>query len=289
MRAVPNVARRDPRVAASETATTGDLGHDVRRSVRRTATSRMPCRRGGARHDARRRLAVRRSGAGAGGYGRRVRRMRRGSGAGSCSRLYLLVELLVAAGASAAYSLRDDTISALGMLTCAPGHAGSVVDVCSPGHVAAERGVRRLRPAACGGRRAPAARARRGGMGGSRRLALGRLGALRRRRRARAGRPAAGVARRRGAARLRPPAARGPRHGRGAAEVGRRAAAASPCRASSSAPRPSPRPPRSVLRLGGPTWVGGLERLALWPAYPWLAVVAWALLVARRSETVAKV
>lgn len=42
------------------------------------------------------------------------------------------------------------------------------------------------------------------------------------------------------------------------------------------------------LRLGDPTWVGALERLALWPTYPWLAVVAWALLVARRSETVAK-
>ena len=42
-------------------------------------------------------------------------------------------------------------------------------------------------------------------------------------------------------------------------------------------------------RLGGPTWVGGLERLALWPAYVWLAVVALALLVASRSETVANV
>jgi hypothetical protein len=43
------------------------------------------------------------------------------------------------------------------------------------------------------------------------------------------------------------------------------------------------------LRLGGPTWVGGLERLVLWPAYVWLAVVALALLVASRSETVANV
>ena len=43
------------------------------------------------------------------------------------------------------------------------------------------------------------------------------------------------------------------------------------------------------LRLGDPTWVGALERLALWPTYTWLAAVAWALLGARRSETVAKV
>jgi hypothetical membrane protein len=42
------------------------------------------------------------------------------------------------------------------------------------------------------------------------------------------------------------------------------------------------------LRLGGATWVGGLERLALWPAYPWLAVVALAL-AANRAETVTKV
>lgn len=45
--------------------------------------------------------------------------------------LYVVVELLVAAAASASYNLRDDTISALGQLGCAPGHAGSVVDVCS--------------------------------------------------------------------------------------------------------------------------------------------------------------
>ncbi|MEO9153883.1 MAG: hypothetical protein ABI243_15875, partial [Lapillicoccus sp.] len=31
-------------------------------------------------------------------------------------------------------------------------------------------------------------------------------------------------------------------------------------------------------RLGQPTWVGGLERLALWPAYLWLGVVATTLL-----------
>lgn len=48
--------------------------------------------------------------------------------------LYIVVELLVAAAASA-YSLRDDTISALGELTCSPGHFGSVVASCSGGHV----------------------------------------------------------------------------------------------------------------------------------------------------------
>lgn len=49
--------------------------------------------------------------------------------------LYIVVELLVAAAASAAYSLRDDTISALGQLSCSPGHSGSVVPVCSGAHV----------------------------------------------------------------------------------------------------------------------------------------------------------
>ena len=76
-------------------------------------------------------VAVRR----AGGYGQAVRRERLGSEAWLVQPLYVLVELLVAAAASAAYSLRDDTISSLGQLTCTPGHVGSTVAVCSPGHV----------------------------------------------------------------------------------------------------------------------------------------------------------
>ena len=40
-------------------------------------------------------------------------------------------------------------------------------------------------------------------------------------------------------------------------------------------------------RMGASTWVGGLERLALWPTYPWLAVVACALSAAQRSRTAA--
>jgi len=48
---------------------------------------------------------------------------------------YLVVEVLVAAAASARYSLRDDTISALGQVSCSPGHDGAVVPVCSSGHV----------------------------------------------------------------------------------------------------------------------------------------------------------
>jgi hypothetical protein len=49
---------------------------------------------------------------------------------------YLVVELLVAAAASASYSLRDGTISALGQASCAPGHDASAVGVCSSGHTA---------------------------------------------------------------------------------------------------------------------------------------------------------
>ncbi|HET8988057.1 MAG TPA: DUF998 domain-containing protein [Humibacillus sp.] len=64
-----------------------------------------------------------------------MRRKRLGIDAWRVQPLYVLVELGVAAAASAAYSLRDDTISALGQLTCAPGHSGSTVAVCSPGHV----------------------------------------------------------------------------------------------------------------------------------------------------------
>ncbi|MEW1954032.1 hypothetical protein [Terrabacter sp. NPDC080008] len=42
------------------------------------------------------------------------------------------------------------------------------------------------------------------------------------------------------------------------------------------------------LRLGADSGVGGLERLALWPAYAWLAAVAVALLPASSADTVTK-
>lgn len=50
--------------------------------------------------------------------------------------VYLVVELLVAAAASSAYSLGDDTISTLGQVSCTLGEGGSVVGVCSGGHAA---------------------------------------------------------------------------------------------------------------------------------------------------------
>ena len=77
-------------------------------------------------------MAVRR----AGGYGRAVRLDRLGIGAWLVQPLYVAVELVVAAAASGAYSLRDDTISSLGQLACGPGHSSSTVVVCSPYHVA---------------------------------------------------------------------------------------------------------------------------------------------------------
>ncbi|MEO7061796.1 MAG: DUF998 domain-containing protein [Lapillicoccus sp.] len=63
--------------------------------------------------------------------------------------LYLVLELAVAAAASASYSLRDDTISTLGQIGCASGAAGAsaasiasgaVEGVCSPGHAALNAG-----------------------------------------------------------------------------------------------------------------------------------------------------
>lgn len=196
---------------------------------------------------------------------------------------YLLVELLVAAAASVTYSLRDDTISALGMLTCAPGHGGSPVDVCSPWHVGMNAafvvfGVLRaagavlLRPALGAGRWATAA------------VGLWVVSAL--------AAAAVGLV----------PVDQQP---------GLHVVAALPVfvlqplavLATAEALRRSGAVARGVvvagwvvgavtlaaaagfgLRLGGATWVGGLERLALWPAYPWLAVVAVGLLRVGRGR-----
>ena len=190
--------------------------------------------------------------------------------------VYLLVELLVAAAASAAYSLRDDTISALGMPTCAPGHGGSVLVVCSPWHgwlnaafvvfgLLRGLGAVLLRPRWGGGTW--------GGLATGLWVLSGLASA------------AVGLA----------PVDQQP---------GWHVVAALPVfvlqplavLATAEALRRSARVPRGVvvsglvvgawtlaaaaafgLRLGGPTWVGGLERLALWPTYPCLAVVAIAL------------
>ncbi len=54
--------------------------------------------------------------------------------------VYLVVELLVAAAASSAYSLRDDTISTLGQVRCILGDGGAVVGVCSSGHAVMNAG-----------------------------------------------------------------------------------------------------------------------------------------------------
>ena len=87
----------------------------------------MPCGGGAGRGPGRPVVAVRR----AGGYGRAVRLHRLGIGAWLVQPLYVAVELLVAAAASAAYSLRDDTISSLGQLACGPGHSSSTTP-CAP-------------------------------------------------------------------------------------------------------------------------------------------------------------
>lgn len=222
------------------------------------------------------------------GYGRRVRRLTVGLGCWLVQPAYVLVELLVAAGASAAYSLRDDTVSALGMAACSPGHAGSVLDVCSPGH-----GLMNAAFVAFGLLRAGGAALLRPRLGGQAwGAAAAWLWVI-------SGLAAAAV---------------------GLAPVDRQpvwhVVAALPVfvlqplavLATAGALRRSAAVPPGVwvagqvvgavtlaaaaafgARLGGPTWVGGLERLALWPAYVWLGVVALALLVASRSETVANV
>ncbi|TQM62420.1 uncharacterized protein DUF998 [Humibacillus xanthopallidus] len=221
------------------------------------------------------------------GYGRAVRPNRLGSAAWLVQPLYVAVELVVAAAAagtvaaSAAYSLRDDTISALGQLTCAPGHSGSTVLVCSPGHAVLNvafvvfaslrvLGALLLHPSfAPGWVRAAATglwalsglcSAAVGLVPVDQRPALHALVAapvfvLQ---------PLAVLAT---AAALRRTAGAVPGWvvTTGVAVGGLTAAAAA----------------AFGLRLGQQTWVGGLERLALWPAYLWLGALGAVLLVRR--------
>lgn len=202
--------------------------------------------------------------------------------------VYVLVELLVAAGASAAYSLRDDTISALGMLACSPGHAGSVVDVCSPGH-----GLMNAAFVAFGLLRAVGAVLLRPRLGG------GTWGAAAVWLWVASGLSAAAVGlvpvdRQAGwhvVAAL-PVFALQPLAVLATAVALRRSGAVPPGVAVSGLVIGAVTLAAAAAfgaRLGGSSWVGGLERVALWPAYVWLAVVALALLLASRSETVAKV
>jgi hypothetical protein len=200
---------------------------------------------------------------------------------------YLVAELLAAAGASAAYSLRDDTISALGMLTCAPGHAGSLVDVCSPWHVGMNTafvvfgllraaGAVLLRPVLGAGTWAGVA------------VSLWVASAL-----AAAAVGLVPVDQQPGwhvVAAL-PVFVLQPLAVLATGEALRRSGAVSLTVARSGLVVGAVTLAAAAgfgLHLGGPTWVGGLERLALWPAYPWLAVVALALPAATRSETVTK-
>lgn len=197
---------------------------------------------------------------------------------------YLLVEVLVAAGASVAYSLRDDTISALGMWTCAPGHVGSPVDICSPWHVAMNAGF-----VVFGLLRAAGAVLLRPQLAPSRRASVEVwLWVV-------SGLATAGVGLF--------PVDRSPGwHAASALTVFllQPFAVLATTRALqrlTGLPR-SPRVSGNAIalvvtvatiafgaRMGASTWVGALERLALWPTYPWLAVVAWALSAAKRSET----
>ena len=199
-----------------------------------------------------------------------------GSWAWRVQPVYVLVELLVAAGASASYSLRDDTISSLGMSTCAGGHVGSVVQVCSPRHVTMNlafvvfgllRAVGAVLLGPVLGRAWGRAAVGAWVLSGVASAAVGLV-------------PVDGAPKWHAVVAapvfvVQPVAvlltAEALRRGRRATRVvvglgfvvgGLTILAAA----------------AFAVRLGSPTWVGGLERLALWPAYPWLAVVGVALL-----------
>ncbi len=206
---------------------------------------------------------------------------------------YLLVELAVAGlalTASAAYSLRDDTISSLGQLTCAPGHGGSDVAVCSPAHLALDAafivfGLLRVV----------------GALVLARRLAPGPARSV-----ATVAWVASGVAS--AAVGLAPVDAAPTVHSLVAAPVFvlqplavlATAEALRRTRGSGGGPDGIPRWVVGAgfavgvltagaavafgVRIGSPTWVGGLERLALWPTYPWLGVVGWWALTTQRRH-----
>ncbi|NUP81019.1 MAG: DUF998 domain-containing protein [Nonomuraea sp.] len=219
-----------------------------------------------------------------GRYGRGVRWMALGRGCWLAQPAYLLVELLVAAGASAAYSLRDDTISALGMLTCAPGHVGSPVDICSPWHVAMNAGF-----LVFGLLRAAGAVLLRAQLGRSRWASVAVwLWVV-------SGLATAGVG-------LFPVDHSPGWHAASALTVFLLQpfavlATARALQRFTGLPRSLPLPGNAIAvvltvatiafgaRMGASTWVGALERLALWPTYPWLAVVAWALSAANSMRS----
>jgi hypothetical membrane protein len=228
-------------------------------------------------------VASRRSG----GYGRAVRWKRLGIDAWLVQPLYVVVELGVAAAASAAYSLRDDTISSLGQLTCTPGHSGSTVAVCSPGHVVLDAafvvfGVLRvlgavlLHPGLAAGWTRVASTAL-WVVSGLCSAAVGFVPVDQR--------PAVHALVAAPVFVLQPLAVLATaavlRQTRGAVPswvvTGGFAVGALTLLAAAA----------FGLRLGEQTWVGGLERLALWPAYLWLGAVGAGLL-ARRSRVSAQ-
>ncbi len=195
--------------------------------------------------------------------------------------LYVVVELLVAAAASPSYSLRNDTISALGQVSCSPGHYGSTVPVCSSGHIVLNAAfvlfgllraigailLRELLDPTCWRAAAVAGWVASGICSAAVGLApVDRAPSMH----ALAAAPvfvlqpvavvASAIALRR-TADIRV----------GVSAAGFVVGAASVVGALSFG-----------LRTGQPTWVGALERLALWPAYVWLGIVAATLLTQLR-------
>lgn len=195
--------------------------------------------------------------------------------------LYLVLELLVAAGATGAYSLRDDTISTLGQLGYAPGGGG----VCSGGHAVLNAGF-----VVFGLLRVVGAVVLRDRFRPSRwRTAATTLWVL-------SGICAAAVG-------LAPVDQYPALHAAVAAPVFVLQPLAVLATVMAWGHADTPRGPRSTglvagalslvgaicfgARLGQPTGVGALERLALWPAYLWLGLLAVVLLAdARRCRRV---
>jgi hypothetical membrane protein len=194
--------------------------------------------------------------------------------------LYLVVELLVAAAASASYSLGNDTISALGQVGCAPGQGSSSGPVCSGGHVVLNAafvvfGLLRAIGAVLLREQLDPTRWREAA------TALWVVSGI--------GSAFVGFA----------PVDQHPSvHAVAAAAVFVAQPTAVVATAIAFRRRADASPGRRVstmgllaggmslvgtlcfvARIGQPTWVGALERLALWPAYVWLGVVAAALLV----------
>ena len=204
--------------------------------------------------------------------------------------LYVVVELLVAAGASSAYGLRDDTISALGALTCPPATSSSAVAaVCSPQHLAMNVafvafsllravGALLLRDR-LGPGRWPSVALWLWVVSGTFSAAVGFVPVDQH--------PSLHTIVAAPVFLTQPLAVLATALALRSADLRARGALAASGLVAGVVSMAGA--VGFATRIGESTWVGLWERVALWPAYVWLGVVAVAMLAPSRSETVAKV